>query len=71
MAYDMINWAGKLTLLVALGLGVCFMMLEKKRGPLGLTLLALCVALCAGQIVKMQDGRTATQHYIQKLLKHY
>lgn len=69
IANDMMNLVGKLSLLVALSLAGCFMILEKKRSPLGLTLLALALVIFAGQFVRMPDGRSANQYYIAKMMR--
>lgn len=71
IANDLMTMAGKLSLLVALAFGACFIMLEKKRGPMGLALLAATIAICAGQVVRMDDGRSATQYAMAKVLRNY
>ena len=66
MTYDLIRWASHMCILLAASMGGCFLMMDNKRGPMALAMLACALFLVSLVVLHSPDGRTWAQYFLTK-----
>ncbi len=68
IAYDVIRFAGVLSIVVGLSLTLCAFMLPNKRGIVALTMVVCGALLILGGVVPDRTGKPLTQSYLARYI---